>query len=377
MSDLWRVPANAERTYDIRVAEPLLMDGNSSLIEGGHLPGRRFVVLDSGIPDTWQGRLRHYFTAKGVEARSMVVPGGGRGKSMETVTAILDELRRFGLARRNEPIIAIGGRAVLDTAGFAASVYRRGVPFVRVPSTLLGYVDAAVSVKTSVNFGGVKNLIGSISSPRLVLLEREFLASLSPRAFACGLGAVLRLGFGGDRELFDLLDAGADGFAASRLRDGAGLAVLRRSTETMLAALRHNIFERRPSAVLELGHTFSPVFEAADGNGAVRHGEAVALEVNLTAIIAARRGLLDRNSLRRLALLTERLGLPTTVPDIASHAFWAALLRQQASASWPRVPLPRRIGECGFVEDLAPDELATALRELQSDHFRTRTAQLS
>jgi 2-epi-5-epi-valiolone synthase len=376
MTSAWQVPANAERTYDVRVAEPLLEDG-SYLLEGGHLPGRRFVVLDSGIPETWHGRLRHYFSARGVEGHFMVVPGGGRGKSMETVTAILDELRRFCLARRNEPIIAIGGRAVLDAVGFAASLYRRGVPLVRVPSTLLGYVDAAVSVKTSVNYGGVRNLIGSISSPRLVLLEREFLGSLSPETFASGLGALLRLGVACDRALFDLLDADADGFAASRLRDGPGLAVLRQSTEAMLAAVRHNVAERQPSAVLELGHTFSPVFEAAAGNGAVRHGEAVALEVNLTAIIAARRRLLDENSLRRLAVLTERLGVTTAVPDIAPHAFWSALLRQQASGGWPRVPLPRRIGECCFVEDLAPDELATALRDLQGDHFRTRRAQLS
>jgi 2-epi-5-epi-valiolone synthase len=371
MSNRWHVPANRERSYEIRVSEPLLDDGNGALVEGGGVPGRRFVVLDRGVCPQWQARLRLYFEARDVRSEFMVVPGGERCKTMETVSAIVSELRQYGLDRRNEPIIVIGGRAVLDTASFAASVYRRGVPFVRVPTTVFGYVDASVGIKTAVNLGGERNLIGTFSAPALVLLDREFFGTLPPREIANGLGEVLKLGMGFDPELFEWLDAGAADFATTQLRDASGFAILHRSIDVTLDRLRHNIFERDPCPMLELGHTFAPVFEASGDGDSVRHGEAVAFDLNLSAIISAGRGLLDADSLRRLADLTERLGLPTTVPDVAPQALWDCLLdRNRYRAGRQRIPLPRQIGECAFVADLTRDEVFVAFDELRRTHFR-------
>jgi 3-dehydroquinate synthetase len=375
MSSRWPVTACSVAPYEIRVCEPLLAEGNRALTEYGHVPGRRFVILDSAVAPSWQDRLLSYFRAHGIQPTFMVVPGGEQCKNLETVGAIIHRLRQFGLDRRNEPVILVGGGAVLDTGGFAASIYRRGVPFIRVPTTLLAYVDASVGIKTGVNVGTAKNLVGAFHPPALVLLDREFFSSLSPRDIASGLGEILKLGLGCDEDLFDMLDAAADTFATTRLRDAAGFTILARSIEVMLDELRPNIFERELCRRVDLGHTFSQAFEMSSLADPLLHGEAVALDLNLSALISVRRGLLSEKESARLANLTDELGLPGVPPAMQPPAVWDSLTeRTQHRAGRQRAPLPLRIGECTSVDDLREDEVVDAFRELAARTTAAATA---
>lgn len=369
MRNAWRVSADSEQFYEIAVAEPLLGDGNDALVRHGWTPGRRFVILDSGLPGEWRDRFAAYFAKRGVEATFMVVAGGERCKTMETATAILQELQQFGLDRRNEPIIVVGGGAVLDVAGFAASVYRRGVPFIRVPTTLLAYVDASVGIKTGINFSAGKNLVGSFYAPELVLLDRTFLESLPPREIASGLGEVLKLALGCDPELFELLDAYADQQWDAGFRGELGMRILDRSITVMLEQLQNNMYERDLCRAVDLGHTFSQAFEIHSAEE-VRHGEAVALDLNLSAIIAAGRGLLSEDDVRRLTDLTARLGLPTEVPHLDPERVWQSLVeRTQHRGGRHRTPIPCQIGKCVFLDDLTRDEVLSAFTALRDTHF--------
>lgn len=370
MRNSWWVSADSRQSYEIAVAEPLLGDGNNALVQHGWAPGRRFVILDSGLPAEWQDRFAAYFARHGVEATFMVVSGGEHCKSMETVTAIVEELRRFGLDRRNEPVVVAGGGAVLDVAGFAASIHRRGVPFIRVPTTLLAYVDASVGIKTGVNFRAGKNLIGTFYAPELVLLDRTFFESLPPREIASGLGEVLKLALGCDPELFELLDAYADSHRERGFRDESGMRILQWSIAVMLEQLEPDIYERDLCRAVDLGHTFSQAFEIY-GSAEVRHGEAVALDLNLSAIIAANRGLLAEDDVRRLADLTVRLGLPTAIPDLDPERVRQSLVeRTQHRGGRQRTPIPCQIGKCVFLDDLSRDDVLTAFDTLRSTHFQ-------
>jgi 3-dehydroquinate synthetase len=366
----WHVRADAERSYEIRAIEALLDPGRDAMLQGGRVPGRRFVILDSAISPRWQERFRVYFERHGVDTQFLVIPGGEGSKNIDVATDIIAELQRYGVERRHEPVIVVGGGAVLDTASFAASVYRRGVPFIRVPTTLLSYVDASVGIKTGINFGRAKNLVGTFTVPHLVLLTREFFGTLPVREIANGLGEVLKLGLGCDTALFCLLESGAATFAATRLCDAAGFEILWRSIDVMLAHLRSNIYETELARAVDLGHTFSQAFEMAEGTGGIRHGEAVSFDLNLSAIISARRGLLGAAELRRLAGLTISLGLPTAVPELDPSAVWDSLAeRTRHRAGRQRVPLPRYIGECVFVNDLTAREVFDAFDELRYKHF--------
>ncbi len=358
--------AERARSYEIRIAEPLLDIGNEALLAGGAVPGRRFVVLDDGIPRAWRFALERYFAAHGIVAHIMPVPGGESFKDVDSVLRVIGALDEFGLDRRNEPVIAIGGGAVLDSAGLAASLYRRGVPFIRVPSTLLAFVDAAVGIKTAVNFGSRKNLIGSFEPPLAVLLDRALLRSLPEAEIASGLGEILKLGLGCDSELFERLEAGAGGFGAGAFTDRSDIELLFRAISVMLAELEPNLFEDDLGRAVDLGHTFSQAFELQTGRQSARHGEAVALDLNLSAVIASRRGILAGPALARLTRLTQQLNLPTTVPEIGPEELWQAVTdRTRHRAGRQRIPLPDAIGSCAFVDDLTIREVAASLDVLR------------
>lgn len=363
----WRVSADRRQNYDVLVAEPLLDERNDTLLRGGSVPGRRFVVIDSGVPVAWRKKIRIYFKSRSVVIRLMVVPGGEAFKNTGSVLRLIKAFDDFELDRRNEPVLVIGGGAVLDTVGLAASLYRRGVPYIRVPSTLLAYVDASIGIKTGVNFGSSKNLIGAFAAPLSVLLDRAFLRSLPQRELSSGLGEILKLGLACDSELFTALEKGADQLLSSQFSDNSGLRLLARSISVILSELEPDMFEENLNRAVDLGHTFSQPFELLAGPFAMRHGEAVALDLNLSAIIAHHRGILDASALWRLVYLTKRLGFPARFPDIEPELLWRSVIeRTRHRAGRQRIPLPTRIGGYTFVDDVRPDEVAESLRILRA-----------
>ncbi|MCG5447291.1 iron-containing alcohol dehydrogenase [Micromonospora sp. NIE79] len=350
MTMRWRIPAVCDRSYEIRVSDFLLEPGNDGLLGAGRTSGRRFFILDAGVAEHWQAPLQNYLAARGIDAGFFVVPGGEQAKNMETVGAVLGELRRFGLDRRTEPIIVVGGGAVLDLGGFAASVYRRGVPWLRVPTTLFGYVALSAAVRCGVNAGGAANLIASSYAPKLVLLDRSFLSSLPSREIAGGLGKLLELGLLHDAELFTALESGAETHVTRKLQDDAGRVVLGRAIDLQL---------RQPYAGTD--PSFAAAFAGFADGATVRHGEATALSARLSATISAHRGMLPPDELIRVERLGRRLGLPAIVPDISARVLHDALGRSG-------VLLPRCVGAGQFVRDVTMAEVALALDAMRQDH---------
>jgi 2-epi-5-epi-valiolone synthase len=368
----WSVCLPTSKRYDVRRSEPLLRPGNLDLLTGAPVPGRRFVVCDDGVLASWRHSLARYLEAHDVVARIMVVPGGEQSKQPSTLFELLEAFADFGLDRRNEPVIIVGGGAVMDVASFAAAIYRRGVPFIKVPTTVLGYVDAAIGIKTAINFNNTKNLVGSFSAPTAVLLDRGFFASLPGREISSGLSEIMKLAIGCDAPLFsDLETLTPDVVFGDKFRS-LGSSVLFRAIEVIIRELEPNILEDDLHRPLDLGHTFSQVFEmVCGGDGAPRHGEAVALDLNLSCVIAARRRLLDRVSLQRVAKLSEALGMPTKVPAINSDDLWRSVVeRTQHRGGLQRIPLPKRLGACIFVNDLTAREINEAFEYLVNAHWR-------
>lgn len=362
----WRVPAGRNLDYEIHIAEPLLDPGNPSLFETGRPGARRLVVFDGGLPGFVRDRIERYFLHYRVVAEFLTLPGGEPSKSFGTLQRLLADFDSFRLNRRTEPVIIVGGGAVLDVAGFAASVYRRGIPFVRVPTTLLSYVDASVGVKNGINVGHRKNLVGSFAPPLAVFLDTFFLASLDFAEIASGLGEILKLALGCDAPLLDMLEASEPAFRARHFADPAVRAILHRAIDLMLRELSGNLYEEDLCRVVDLGHTFSQVFEFAERGPGLRHGEAVAIDLNLTAIIAKHRGLLSETEAARLARLTTFLGLPMHIPHPDPDRLWESVVERTAHrGGQQRFPIPVRLGECTFINDLRHDEVARALQEFQ------------
>ena len=311
-----RFVRGAMRSVDGRPS-PLASAIAEATADDGGFRGRLLPVLDSNLAraqpalaSSIADALRAGGAAMPEVLPALVVPGGEQAKNDPAVLeAILDALDRGRVCRRSI-LLAAGGGAVLDVAGFAAATFHRGVRLVRLPTTTLAQDDAAMGVKNGVNRGGKKNLLGAFAVPSAVLCDLELLRTLPDREFLAGFSEAVKIAVIRDAALLERIERDA---AAIRARDeDAAEAVIRRCAELHL---RHILeggdpFETGTARPLDFGHWSAHRLESMTSHR-ILHGEAVAVGIALDATIAALESRLDRASARRIILALRALGLPT------------------------------------------------------------------
>lgn len=212
---------------------------------------------------------------------------------------------------RDGVIVGIGGGIALDLAGFAAAIFRRGVGFIRIPTSLIGLVDVSVGIKQGINSHGAKNLLGSFYPPILSINDYRFLESLPPAELSSGMAEILKMALARDRRLFELLERNGRQLVASCFRFPSNTAteVLLRAELLMMEELAPNLFETERTRLVDLGHTFSPAIETASAFK-VPHGQAVVLDILLSTAVVTVLGRTPLSFLKRIASLVKSLGLP-------------------------------------------------------------------
>ena len=199
------VVALGARSYPIHVGSGILHEAGALLAALLERP-RAVIVSNPVVAAHWLAPLRTSLAAAGIDCEVILIPDGESHKTWATLQDIVTRLLEQN-AERGTTLIALGGGVVGDIAGFAAAVYRRGMPFVQVPTTLLAQVDSSVGGKTGVNHPLGKNMIGAFHQPRAVLIDTDCLRTLPDREFAAGLAEVIKYGAIRDRAFFDWLDA--------------------------------------------------------------------------------------------------------------------------------------------------------------------------
>ncbi len=236
----------------------------------------------------------------------LTIGQGEESKTLETVAALYRGFLDAGLDRGGS-VLGVGGGIVCDVASYAAATWMRGVDVGLVPTTVLAQADAGVGGKNGVNFGGTKNLVGTIRQPRFVHCAPEFLATLSRAEVQNGLAEVVKSAAIADAELFSFLEANVEALLA------AEPATLTRAIEASLrvkvAVVEKDELEQGDRKRLNFGHTLGHALELARG---LRHGEAVAVGMVFAARLSVERGLLPAGAVDRLVRLLEQLGLPTS-----------------------------------------------------------------
>lgn len=351
------------RSYDVLVGVGLLAALGDQV---ARVVGRRhhaFVVHDDNLPETLVDEALASLTGAGFDIAEEAVYASEDAKSVETVEQILLHLGKTRHERR-DPVIALGGGIVGDLAGFAASVYRRGVPVVQCPTTLLAMVDAAVGGKTGVNLptptGLKKNLVGTFWQPSVVIADVAALRTLPARELSAGLAECLKhgliaSGLGHDPSLFDWTRA-----TLGRLlrRDEPALGELvRRNVALKAKVVAGDEREEAPPsaggrALLNLGHTFAHAIETVPGLDLL-HGEAVGLGLVAASACSTALGLLkeaDAGTIRAavdaIGLRTRQAGLPgdEAILETMSHD-------KKVAGGRLRLVLPTSLGSCKVVED--------------------------
>ena len=368
----YRIRAQRQADYEVVFGDNILHPESTELLSCGSRPGnhnpRRFIVLDRTVDAVYGNSIRDYFEHHGVQCRYLILPAGEPCKVLDSVVTIADELDRFGIDRRREPVISFGGGVLLDVVCVATSLYRRGVPYVRVPTTLIGLVDAAVGAKTGVNHGGHKNRLGTFQPPAGVLLDRRFLSTLDDRHLRNGLAEIVKLAIVRDERLFELLEDYGELLVRERFQgcspagERVAQEVLHRAVQGMLAELEPNLWEQELDRLVDFGHSVGPAIEMLAG-GDLLHGESVAIDIAVFTTVAARRGLLGDKDAQRVLELLHRLALPidhVLLDDDVLRRAMADTVRHRDGRQ--RLPVPVGIGVATFLNDVTEDELRSAVR---------------
>lgn len=373
----WEVRAAQEVRYSVQFYDGLFSHVNTVLLRAGigQTPAcqRRLVVIDTRVLDLYGWEIEGYFRTNRVQFRFLPLDATEPEKTLENVLKVVRALNEFGVNRRSDPLIAIGGGVLLDVAGFAASLYRRGLPYVRVPTTLMGLIDAGIGIKTGVNLDAHKNRIGTYYPPQRAYLDTHFLRTLDERHIANGIAEIIKIAIIKDLRLFELLESNVDRLIADRFcgRD-VYREILARATLGMLEELADNLWENTLERVVDYGHTFSPTLEMA-ALPELLHGEAVSVDMALSLTLASQRGLIDAQELHRALGLLEGYGLPTYHPLCGESLLMKALADSTSHRDGlQRAPLSRGLGNAVFVNDLTRAEICRAAEYLAA---RNRVSQ--
>merc|ERR1712157_45029 len=374
----WRNIFTLPISYDVNVVShgTILDPSNPQLLHatGVHPEGydKRFAVIDNEVDMIYGAAIRQYFTEQGIQLTTCVLNGGEIEKRPEAVDKLLDELCAYKL-RRREPFLAIGGGVILDIAGMAACVYRRGVPFVRVPTTLLAIVDASVGVKNGVDYccdvtnESYKNRVGSFYAPSSCLLDASFISSQDKRNIANGFGEIIKLALVRSSDLFELLESHAKHILLENDWTGqVAERIIDLSIQIMLEELGPNLWEKKLERCVDYGHTFSKLLEmvpAAD----IMHGEAVNIDGFFCVVLSHLRGYISMDIVSRIFKCMQVLNLPTDSIDLTPTLAWQSCKDAiEHRHGEQRIPLITEIGESICVSDITEDELSRAIDFMQT-----------
>ncbi len=348
-----------DRSYSILIGPGVLSEAHHHI---ERIFGKRslFIVADDNCYDLLGIDLMSMLREHGFKVEAAVFPKGEQSKNLRTVEEISRELVRKG-ADRQSVIVAVGGGVTGDIAGFVASIYMRGIPFVQVPTTLLAQVDSSVGGKTGVDLPEGKNLVGTFYQPSLVLTDIAVLATLPRSELRNGLAEVVKYGAIWDREFFNFLERHYQG-CLELDPDTIGY-IVKRSCEIKAEVVSRDEREGGLRRILNFGHTIGHAIEAAS-DFAVSHGQAVAMGMVAAARLSNLKGLLDSNSVERLRALLDALELPTAIPDNMDHQKIIDLIRHDKKARAGKVHfvLLKALGETIITPEVTDQEVLEAIR---------------
>jgi len=321
---------NVPFAYDVHFTSGLFRGDNPLLADiihadGQESPDKMLIVIDEGVVRCHSNLLRQiraYAKLYPEEFQLMrdpiKVPGGEQCKNTsEFVTLILKEIKEFGICRHSY-VLAIGGGAVLDMAGYAAALAHRGIRLIRVPTTSLSQCDSGVGVKNGINAFGKKNFLGTFVPPYAVLNDSEFLTTLEDRDWRSGIAEAVKVALIKDENFFDYIEHHVSLLVKRDLT--IAQQVIYRCAQMHLEHIggHNDPFEHGSSRPLDFGHWSAHKLEQLT-NYELRHGEAVAIGIALDSMYSHLSGMLSSRALERILTTLETLGFQLYVPAMLEY----------------------------------------------------------
>lgn len=324
------VLAASDRRYEVALVHDLAGSGIHELVS--RLEGRTgLLVATPTVARLYGATLRERLAKHGVRYPLVVLSVAEPTKQLAQVERMAAAAYEHGLDRTSV-LVAVGGGVCMDVVSMAAAMVRRGIAVIRVPTTLIGQVDAALGVKCAVNFEGRKNGLGTFYPPQAVLVDPAYLETLPPAHLRAGFAEIVKMAVVRDAGLLELVERHGASLLASRFgrRSPARDEIVWRAAVDMLEELEPNLFEDRSyQRRVDFGHVFSPLVEAASGYQ-MAHGQAVAIDMALTTRVACALGRLDPAECDRILRLLGELGLPVHSPLLTNELLDRAVAESAA-----------------------------------------------
>jgi 2-epi-5-epi-valiolone synthase len=347
------VAADREGSFAIQLCK----DGTDDLVQllSDAIGDRKAMIVSTPkVAELYAREITDQLVGTGHNAWLFVRPFDEGSKQLPAVEDICKEYYRLLLDRKSV-LISIGGGVCSDLVTVAASWIRRGISHIRVPTTLIGQIDAAIGIKGAVNFGKKKSALGAFYPPEYVLVQPSFLRTVPRDHLRAGLAEIVKIALVADAKLFHLLaEHGRElldsSFAAKK---HVAMDLLWRAAIRMIEQLQPNLYENRSlQRLVDFGHTFSPAVEG-HSEYAILHGEAVAIDIALSSVLAKNLSLLDEADCATILKLLRELELPINC-DVLDYPLAVASLEDARRHRGGRVNLvvPVQIGQGAFIEDI-------------------------
>jgi 3-dehydroquinate synthase len=274
-----------------------------------------YIITNAVIKNKYGSALNRILRQAGFNPRFKTIPDTEKSKSIETATLVIKDIARYD-KRRRIFIIAFGGGVIGDLSGFIASVYKRGIPYIQIPTTLLAQVDSSIGGKTAVDLPQAKNLLGAFYQPKLVLTEVKLLKTLSQRQIRAGLAEVIKYGIIKDRQLFSFLEKRYQDIL--ELKTPALEYIVTHSSRIKADTVAKDEREEKGiRTILNFGHTIGHAIEAASNYKGYNHGEALALGMLVASDISKSLNLISNTVYSRIENLIKVVGLPLRIGEVS------------------------------------------------------------
>ncbi|MDE2231699.1 MAG: 3-dehydroquinate synthase [Candidatus Omnitrophica bacterium] len=358
---IFKIPVKLkDNPYAIAVGHGIL--GRLPGLVGALKLGRDAVVISHGRIQRLHGRqLSAAFAKAGYTVKVLNVPQGEKSKSASCAMDLLKKISAYDVDKKIF-IVALGGGVIGDLAGFTAAIYKRGVPCIQVPTTLLAQIDSAIGGKTAIDLPTGKNLAGAFYQPCLVLADTAVLKTLDRRQVRNGLAEAVKYGIIGDPKLFSFIEAHSPKLLKGDVKSLD--FIVRRCAAIKAGIVAADEKETRGlRTVLNFGHTVGHAIEAAGSYGRYHHGEAVGLGMRVASRISAAMGLLPAEDELRINRLITAVGLPQRITGVGLARVMALMQHDKKfSAGHNRFVLARKIGRVTVVSDIPSGIITQSIR---------------
>ncbi len=338
------IKINVTRPYEVTIGSGLL-DSCGEAISSVHAPCSAAIVSDDKVAGLYLERAMDSVKKAGFRPFPIVFPHGESSKNLYVMSGVLEEMAEGGLTRA-DIAVALGGGVTGDMAGFAASVYQRGIPFVQIPTTLLAAVDSSVGGKTAVDLAAGKNLAGVFAQPLSVICDTNVFETLDPEVFADGLAESIKYGVLTDADLFSRF---------SKLDRTELPSLVARCVRIKGCFVERDEYDLGDRRFLNLGHTMGHAIEKLSGY-TFPHGHAVGIGMVMMARAGERLGLTESGTAAEIAEALSGNGLPVSAPYSPEELYRAALGDKKRMGGNISLVIPERIGSC-FIKSVPVSEL--------------------